>query len=329
MKPFWSQLAEHLREGHPAFVAIVTDHTRHSPGTRGARMFVRPDGTQVGTIGGGGMEADYLRLAADVLAGQEDSFGLETLHHRKDAEGRQSGLICAGKQQVFYFEARPSSAEVFEEFARCVEEDRDRCLTVMNTVPEIIDPPLGIEHGPRTLRVEREGPSYFERSRSFFRVAIFGGGHCGLALSRTMRQLGYRVTVVEERPDVFTLEENRWAHRKLIVNDYVEAGPQIRSPELTHLVVMTAAMPSDVRALAGAIERPFPYKGVMGSEAKLKAIRERLINRGIEPVLIDELYAPIGLGMTSNTPEEIAISVSAQILKEREALFPWSRPSPS
>lgn len=328
MQQFWSEVARQLASDEPAFVAVVTDHTRHSPGTRGASLMVRPDGTQVGTIGGGGMEAEFLRLAQAVFAGDESSSGFQVLHHRKDAEGLQSGLICAGRQDVFYFQADPSNADVFARFAEAVDEDRDACLSVTNAVPTLVDPPPGFEDGPLSFHVGGEGPSYSERSLSFFRVAIIGGGHCGLALSRTLNQLGYRVTVVEDRPHLFTLEANEWAHDKIVVEDYAEAGEQIRYPELTHLVVMTAAMPTDVRALLGSIDRPFPYKGVMGSQAKLKAIRHRLVEQGVEEKEFDALYAPIGLRMTSNTPEEIAISVAGQILRERQTLFPWAAPAP-
>ena len=108
MSNFFRRLAVHLESGKPAFVALVVDHSRHSPGTRGAKMFVTPGGVQVGTIGGGAMEASLLEEARRFFAGEEPHAELHVLHHRRDADGERSGLICAGKQSMVYFTAQPS-----------------------------------------------------------------------------------------------------------------------------------------------------------------------------------------------------------------------------
>ena len=114
-----------------------------------------------------------------------------------------------------------------------------------------------------------------------------------------------------------------------MVDDYAEAGARIRQPEWTHVVVMSADVDSDIRGLLGVAEGPFPYIGVMGAPAKLARIRSALKQAGIGEEAIARLYGPIGLPMTSNTSEEIAVSVAAQILQERERLFPFTAaPSP-
>ena len=89
-----------------AFVAIVADHTRHSPGTRGAKMLIGPNGLQIGTIGGGVMEGRMLEVASSALAAGATP-SLDVLHHRERPEGSPSGLICAGRQTMVYFVARP------------------------------------------------------------------------------------------------------------------------------------------------------------------------------------------------------------------------------
>lgn len=325
---FWRELVQHLKSGQPVFVAVVADHTRHSPGSRGAKMAVKPDGSQFGTIGGGVMEAEILRRSASALDQRRVRTNVEILEHKGDSGGHYnpSGLICAGRQTMVYWIAEPGDLVVYEAFADAVEADRERELQVVEGVASVVDAPLRMDEAP--VRLTTEPMVYREHAVERHRVAIAGGGHCGFALSRTMSQLGYRTSIYDIREDLFTLEENDWVDEKSIVADYVEVGPAVRYPQLTHLVVMTADLASDVRALEGAAGIAFPYVGVMGSAAKLAKIRSELSARGVDPGAWPRLYAPVGLPMTSNTPDEIAISIAAQILREREKLFAWTKPSP-
>lgn len=329
MFSFWGALADHLSDDQMAFVAVVADHTRHSPGSRGAKMFVRPDGSQFGTIGGGAMEASIIERAASALSSTEQLYDLQVLEHRRDTgpDSDPSGLICAGKQTMAYWVAVPDQSELYGRFAAAIDADDECELQVKNGAPRLVDRAIDPQRGPITLASKTREFVYSEHAVNHKRVAIVGGGHCGLALSRTMKQLGYRVTLFEVRPDIFTFVENRWADEKQIIDDYADAAALVSYPQLTHFVVMTADYPSDVRALLGGLDGTFPFVGAMGSEAKLTAIRRELLASGLAQERIDELYAPIGLQMTSNTPEEIAISIAAQVLREREKLFPWSQPT--
>lgn len=336
---FWTQLAEHLQSGLPAFLGLVADNTAHSPGTRGAKIFVRPDGSTEGTIGGGVMEGDIIARAADLLAEGRDVAEYQTLYHRKKGKGTKSGLACAGHQTNVYYLCRPGrDADVVAEVARRVAADEAGLLTIGPEGMRLVDegrisreqaPVRLVDHG--TVGDETVGDEtgwrFEEQLLNWKRVAICGGGHCGLALSRVLENLGYTVTVFDTRPDVFTFRQNDHARYRIAVDDYVEAGARIDHRELTHVVVMTKGQPGDVRALLGTIEGPYPYIGVMGSPAKLAKIRSDLAAEGVDESHFDKLYAPIGLEMTSNTPEEIAISVAAELLRERQALFPHTRPS--
>ena len=326
---FWSKLAAHLHSGEPAFLGLVADNTAHSPGTRGAKMFVRPAGTTEGTIGGGVMEGDLIATAKRALESGAFEATHQTLYHRKKGKGRKSGLGCAGHQTNVYALLEPErDLEVVSEAARRVEADEAGLLQIGPAGMRLVDEGvIGRERAPVRLVDDADIWRYEEQLLNWKRVAIIGGGHCGWALSRVLSNLGYTVSVFETRAEVFTFVNNQHARRRVVVPDYADVGAQIAHPELTHVVVMTRAQPGDVRALLGTIERPYPYIGVMGSPAKLAMIRRDLVAEGADARLLDGLHAPIGLDMTSNTPEEIAISIAAELLREREALFPHARPS--
>ena len=328
--PFWKFARSRLAKGDPVFLAHVAHNTRHSPGTRGAQLAVTTGGATFGTIGGGIMEAQVLEIAQKAFQTGDFSPRYEQLVHRRKApkgeNSRTSGLICAGTQTNVY---------------HLLEADRDLAAltTIIDTLEADAPGLITIDAGglsvdlatpdPAASPYHFEGGQTWRFSRQLLnwkRVAIIGGGHCGLALSRVMSQLGYAVTIFENRPDVFTFLENQFATRKVVVDDYQEAAAHIVHPRWTHVVVMTANQPDDLRALLGITEHSFPYIGVMGAPAKLTKIRRELVEADVSREAVDAFYAPIGLPMTSNTPEEIAISIAGEILRERQKLFPFARP---
>ena len=315
---FWKRLEGELAAGHRVFLALVAGNTRHSPGTAGARMLVSESGARVGTIGGGVMEYKLLDLAAQVLRRGDLAPEIRTLHHRWATAGERSGMICAGSQTNLYLLCRPDVELV----------QVRRLITVLTTggsgtlsiAPEgmtVVEEPPDLSVPQRWL--EPGGPAwrYCEQLLNRKRLAIFGGGHCALALTRTMVGLGYDVFVFETRRNVFEDELEQVVRSVTIVDDFSQAGARVNYPELTLAVIMTTDMANDVRALAGVIPRPFPFIGLMGAPAKLAEISKRLLAEGFSATDLERVHAPVGLAIASHTPQEIAISVAAQILQLR------------
>ncbi len=328
---FWNELLDHLQADEPAFLAFVADNTAHSPGTRGAKMFVRPDGSTEGTIGGGIMEADIIDDGLDALERDADPT-YQRLYHRKSGDGDKSGLICAGHQTNVYCVMRPDrDLQLVESIVDRIERDDTGLLQISPDGYDIGEEDVITAERPPIRLIEDAEPDdewrYEEQLLNWKRAAVIGGGHCGFALSRILDHLGYTVTLFDTRSDVETFAQNPFARHTIRVDDFAEAGDHIDHEQITHVIVMTMGQPGDVRALLGTIEDPYPYIGVMGSEAKLAKIREDLRDEGIDPELFDRVRAPIGLEMTSNTPDEIAVSIAGELLRERESLFPHTAPS--
>ena len=148
-------------------------------------------------------------------------------------------------------------------------------------------------------------------------LGVIGGGHCASALGEVMAPLGYRVHVFDTRTHVVSHDRATAAGGLSIVSDYSDAGPSIANPESTAVVVMTADYRTDVRALLGGAALPLPFLGVMGGQKKLERIFSLLREEGLSREAIDRIHAPVGLDIGSETPEEKAISIAAQILRER------------
>lgn len=328
MTSFWQRLASHLRQGRPVFVALVAEHTRHSPGTAGARLLATlADGAATvsvqGTIGGGIMEHRLLERAREVLVAGEAFFEVAALEHRRpgevDARSTPSGMICAGRQHNVYSLCRPrEEGPVVESLLERLDRGAHGVLEISRHGWRVVSAAADLDGPRRRLRSAADGHwIYREELLERRRLALFGGGHCALALARLCRRLGYDIVAFEgakKSPD----PDLRHHVRKIVqVDDFRRAAAQVEVPTITSAVVLTSDFPSDVRALIGALGQPFPFIGVMGSAAKVEEIRRRLIAEGFSANDLQRLVAPVGLPMLSNTPDEIAVSIASQLLRRR------------
>jgi xanthine dehydrogenase accessory factor len=317
---FWAEVDDHLRAGHRVFLALVAQATRHSPGTPGARLLLAENGERRGTVGGGVMEHAILRRGEETLArGGWEAPRVETLEHRRGADS-PSGMICAGEQSNLYLVCRPAEeGPAIARLRRYLETGESGLLRITPEGLEVLDEAPRPDRPPHRLEPTAEGFLYEEELLERRRLALFGGGHCALALARLVDGLGYDVFAFEGPRK--TPEAGLAAHvRSLeVVPSFRDAAARVAYPELTPAVVMTSDFPGDVEALAGALPRPFPFLGVMGSPAKLAAIRTRLLEQGFTAHDLERLTAPVGLPIGSRTPAEIAVSIAAQLLALRAA----------
>ncbi len=316
---YWETVYSLLSEGQNVFLAMVAEHTRHSPGTTGAKLLVAKDSDPVGTIGGGIMEYTLVKRAIGILDNGSFTPEIQTLSHRKSGPEEKSGMICAGQQTNLYYLCRPEREGVtVERIVHLLNHNQSALLSIGSSGMAVQEQKPNVHELQIQLTQDDNNWLYEEQLQNFKRIAIIGGGHCSLALSRVMKHLGYDVFVFDTRANVFTVEENIYAKTIQIVDDYQEAADLIHYPELTQVLVMTTDVASDIRGLLGAIHQPFPFIGVMGSQAKIAEITRRLKSDGITEDQVSRLTAPVGISMASNTPEEIAISVAAQILQKRD-----------
>ena len=318
IREFWKKLFQKLSENQKVFLALVVDHTKGSPGTTGAKLWVSETGEICGTIGGGIMEQKLIDRAKEILTQKDFTPEIQTLYHRPSGFGAKSGMICSGSQTNLYYLCHPSrDRETIEQVVSLIERDISGLFSIDSSGMSVQEKEVNLSQPAIQLIQESGGWRYEEQLLNRKRIAIIGGGHCSLALSRVMSQLDYDVLVFDTRHEISTLTQNTYARFVKIVEDYQEAGALIPFPEMTCVVVMTSDFVSDIRALLGVLSLPFPFIGVIGSRAKIATIFEQLQQAGISEGMLSQLYAPVGLPIGSHTPEEIAISIAAQILQER------------
>jgi xanthine dehydrogenase accessory factor len=156
--------------------------------------------------------------------------------------------------------------------------------------------------------------AYSEQIPAQDAVYIIGGGHVALALSKVLVLLGFELHLFDDRPGLNTFEGNTFVQTKTVV-PYPEIASHIPEGEQTYVVIMTFGYRTDKEALKQVLGKDFKYLGLMGSQAKIDQLFAELREEGFSEEALAKVYAPIGIQIKSKTPEEIGISVAAQLIQ--------------
>ena len=147
-------------------------------------------------------------------------------------------------------------------------------------------------------------------------IVIIGGGHVGKAVAHLAHWLGFRVAVSDDRAEFCTKDANPDADRFFQV-PMAELPHHLKITPQTYLVLTTRGMAVDVAGLPGLLESDAAYIGLIGSKRRWSMTRKALIETGIPQEKLDRVHSPMGLELNAETPEEIAVSIMAEILKYR------------
>ena len=150
---------------------------------------------------------------------------------------------------------------------------------------------------------------------------ILGGGHISLGLAKIGKLLGFRIAVIDDQAEFANPE--RFPDAELILaEDFNKAFPKLKINKSSYIVIVTRSHKSDELGLELALATPAKYIGMIGSKSKIKAVFSHLLAKGIPKELLDTVHTPIGLEIYAETPEEIAISILAEIIKVRRSPIP-------
>jgi len=327
----WQLIADSLQQKIPVVLLYVLESKGSSPGRQGFFMTVTANGEMEGSIGGGIMEHKFVEMAKDRLQNkkrntenreqdtrnmqQEDgnsSGKIKKQVHDKSAAKDQSGMICSGEQTIFIYEVKEKELDEIERLIASLEQNRNGKLQLSPSGIKFYDEP------PQTnfhFQFESEESWLFEEKTGYKnQLCIIGGGHCALALSNLMAQMDFYIRVYDERKNLKTMQENSSAHEKHLLENYEQLQELIAEGENNYVVIMTFGYRTDDIALQALAEKKFAYLGLLGSLSKIEKMFAGYRAEGINENWLNSIYAPIGLQIKSETPEEIAVSIAAQII---------------
>ncbi len=159
---------------------------------------------------------------------------------------------------------------------------------------------------------------YLEVKRAVQELIVVGAGHIAQPMAHLGALLGFKVTVLDDRPDFATRERFPEAER-LVAADFSNPFADITIHSRSHLLLVTRGHKYDYECLIRALKMDPPpaYIGMIGSRRRVRATYVQLLDEGIGHDLIDRIHAPVGLNIGAETPEEIAVAVAAELVMLR------------
>jgi xanthine dehydrogenase accessory factor len=336
----------------PLVLATVTGTSGSTPQKPGSSALFDKDGLVYGTVGGGIVEGKVQKIAMDAILSKESGhfdFNLANDISRSDE------AICGGQISVLV-DANPEKfIDVFEQVRQSMQSQIPGILITMVTgsseKPVHIDrywmsetfapsiPVLIIDKIETVVKslisvadpgdyreIELTKPGEKVSSRLFLEpvfpqahLIIAGAGHIGKALAHLGSMLGFDVTVIDDRLEYANFENIPDAGH-IIVKDIGEAVQELKKNRDTYIVIVTRGHKDDAAALKPCIGSGLAYTGMIGSKKKIESIRMNFIVNGWATAeQWDEIYAPVGLDIKSQTVEEIAVSIAAQLVMVRNS----------
>jgi xanthine dehydrogenase accessory factor len=319
--------------GENVMLLVVAESYGSSPGRAGYKMAVGTEGKLCGSIGGGVMEVNLVEQGLAILTGAQSDDERRTPHvskgdkpnaglteqvHRKGVPN-SSGMICSGKQTVIFKILTPDETETLGLIINALQSRRPDVLTITHTQVSV-EPCDGKAQDDLTFQKVTDTDFTYREKLGFKNdLYIIGGGHCALALSELMSKMDFHISIFDDRPELNTIEKNRFAHEITIIGSYDQLGAAIPSGTNAYVVVMTLGYKSDETVIRALVDKNFKYFGVLGSKAKMATLMKELRADGVADAKLKLIHTPVGLPINSRTPEEIAVSIAAEIIAVKNA----------
>ncbi|WP_217571311.1 XdhC family protein [Streptomyces sp. GbtcB7] len=333
--------------GSPFGLATVVTVSRSAPRDPGAAMAVGPGDEVVGSVSGGCVEGAVFELAQEVVASGEAR--LETFGY-SDEDAFAVGLTCGGEITLLIRRVTPAEDPSFAAVADSVSAGRPVTVATVIEGPAPLGATLAVwpdevagslgstgldvavtadargelaqgatirrHYGPHGERREDAVTVFLHSFAPPPRMLVFGAIDYAAAVARIGDFLGYRVTVCDARP-VFATAKRFPAGVEVVVDWPHRYLRGTTTDARTVICVLTHDPKFDVPLLEEALRRPAAYIGAMGSRRTHDDRRKRLIDAGLSQGELSRLRSPVGLDLGARTPEEVAVSVAAEIVALR------------
>jgi xanthine dehydrogenase accessory factor len=350
MDDLYRQINQELSQGRELILATIVRQKGSAPRTTGTRFLIRPDGRFSGTIGGGKLEAEVLQAAPEVFSQRKNKLLFFRL---RGEEVAQMEMICGGEVDVFLeliSAQNPHHRHFFNKLSSLSLPDHKILLATLledqgsadrqdtnfffhseeeggyfpNPPPAWIQPlrerlPAFLNNDPAVqVLTDSSGTVklFLETWTPPATVFLFGAGHVSRPLCLLAKMAGFRVVVIDDREEFPTKARFPEAD-ELIVRSFDADLSELPLGPNPYIVIITRGHLHDHQILRQVMKKPLGYLGMIGSRRKTEIIIEALRREGFSEEKIKTIHAPIGLAINAQTPEEIAISIIAELIQVR------------
>ncbi len=354
MKALDTSIAEVLDSGEPCVLLTIINQDGSAPRTAGSRMMVRRDGSIAGTIGGGAVEGLAMRTAHQALT---DAERLVRVYDLSGAQGSGMDMICGGRMEVLFEPLLPTPAtrEMFTALTKAgppvqgafflvlletgtMDAARfSRCLVLPATdggarrVVGDWNPPASMLESLAAKARRRFTPLVVEEAGARVLIEpracpgnlfIFGAGHISQELAILAKRLGFRLIVLDDRPEFANPARFPDAERVFVPPSF---DPNLPLEDVTgealdedsFVVIVTRGHRHDKTLLGQALRTQAGYIGMIGSRTKRDEVYRALALEGVPETAFARVHCPIGLSIGAQTPQEIAVSIAAELIQAR------------
>jgi xanthine dehydrogenase accessory factor len=346
MLAVWRAAMEQFEQGEDFVLATLISVQGSSPRHVGTRFLVRRDGAIVGTIGGGLLEADVQKFAAQALE-RGTSHRVSFSFRGRDADSEE--MICGGNAEVLVEFVEGKDQLRKEIFTRIVDLTLERRSGYfLSTVDMPANGNGTVEHllmedrGPRTggfpgveLAIQAvpeprlvksaqlidvpqlDHPVFLEWLHPTGSAYIFGAGHVGECVAHLAAYVGFKVVVLDDRSEFASVERIPDADEVVVLDFFEQAPADLALDEDSYVVIVTRGHRHDKTVLEQVLKTNTGYIGMIGSRRKTRVIFEALLKAGFSREQLRRVHAPIGLPIGGETPQEIAVSIVAEMIQVR------------
>ncbi len=352
MKDIYEKVIELAEKGRFSVLATIIRQTGSTPRGIGTKFVIMEDGSFEGTIGGGQLEAKVLEEAKEVFKIRAP---LRLNFVLKGTDVEKTEMLCGGDAEVFLEPVSPDNPGHIDIYKRAIEVigrgGAGMMVTAVDTkrwrsgqVPKIfLEPDAGsvgslAGHPGIEDRLAGEMSSILKKRQpinvtfgdagaeqvEFFVdpvmsepvLYVFGGGHVSLQIVPLAAMVGFKVVVIDDRPE---FADPRKFPEAMSVHEYPFEGVFDRLPidQSSYIVIVTRGHLHDRTVVIQSLKSQARYTGMIGSRRKRAIVYKKLLEEGFTQADLDRIYSPIGIDIQAETPEEIAVSIVAELIKVR------------
>lgn len=331
MQRILNQLIRALEQHQSVVLCAIVRNLGSAPRTSGARMLVLADGTSAGSVGGGEVEGACQAKARELFQG---SSSFAVLDFQMNAE---TGMVCGGSVSILLHLVRPESLPSWQRIQdHYLLGKRPVVLTMLpqnGLPPQLFFQGIG-EDGevPAELKAEvnrksRRAPFLVQYGgREVFieplvhagRVHLVGAGHVALATAQIAAFVGFEVVVMDDRREFANSDRYPQAREVRVLDSFADCLQDL-SPD-DYVIIVTRGHLHDREVLVQALRTDAGYIGMIGSRRKRAAVYDSLRREGFGDNDLARVHCPIGLTIGADTPEEIALSIIAELVQARAGM---------
>jgi xanthine dehydrogenase accessory factor len=342
MKDIYEPMKELLDCKENFVLATILKKSGSAPREEGTKMLVRKHLSINGTIGGGLLEAMTIKLSSKVFKNNEfiiEDFSLS------NQEASTLGMVCGGDVQVLLEYVDCEDSGVVEIYSKAIELKKEKIDFFMITKLSEHQKKItgadkwictetgfyGIEtdevqgiirkirenfYGMRVQEVIAGNEGYLvEPFLNYESAVIIGAGHVAQKIADITKMLGFYTVVVDDREEFANRERFNTADEIKVIPSFDNLPNYVIINNNSYVIIVTRGHAYDKEVLAQMLKTNAKYIGMIGSRSKREFVYSSLLNEGFTSADLDRVYSPIGLPIYAQTPEEIAVSIAAELIK--------------